>query len=126
MASDTFAEAYVVPLDKILLDIKQSLGAVSIGLPSRRDIFNWRLTHVPSDSVPALDSGYESLNSSPRNYDQKGSLRPSTSEQIFSRTRVSSTSTRPDNLTIRTLGLRHRLRSILRKVFFKPKLESKS
>ena len=38
VASDVLREAYVVPFDKIVLDIKNRLGAVSVHLPSRNDI----------------------------------------------------------------------------------------
>ena len=90
VASDAFAEAYVVPLDKILLDIKHSLGAVSICLPSPSDIFNWRIAHVPElmgsrqpgstrDTIIKLDSCFASLNSSPTNIGERASRRPSTS-----------------------------------------------
>ena len=79
MASDALAEAYVVPFDKILLDIKHSLGAVSICLPSRSDISKWRQVHDPEilmgrrlpgpvvegHSESTLDSGYASVNPSP-------------------------------------------------------------
>ncbi len=79
VASDAFAEAYVIPFDKILLDIKHSLGAVSICLPSRSDISNWRQVHDPEilmgsrlpkpeirgHSGSTLDSGYASVNPSP-------------------------------------------------------------
>ena len=80
MASDALREAYVVPFDKILLDIKDSLGAVSICLPTRSEISAWRgslldsiselpsdpISELPSDSIselpsPSIDSGYVSM-----------------------------------------------------------------
>ena len=72
VASDVLREAYVVPFDKILLDIKNHLGAVSVRLPSRNDIS--RRTEgkypIPRASSPQAgiafsDSGYSSVNGTP-------------------------------------------------------------
>ena len=56
MASDALGEAYVVPFDKILQDIKHSLGALSICLPTRSEISAWqRVSRVDlsSNILPA-------------------------------------------------------------------------
>ena len=77
VASDALGEAYVVPFNQILLDIKYSLGAVSTRLPGRSDISDCQFgdygdgePSAPSNcSAHNLDSGYASQGSSPRHHD---------------------------------------------------------
>ena len=82
MASDALKDAYVVPFDKILLDIKHSLGALSICLPTRRQIYAWhrgshvdlRSNELPERGIPSppsIDSGYVSNQVSPYLFEQE-------------------------------------------------------
>ena len=64
VASDALGEAYVVPFDQTLLDIKHCLGAESVCLPSRSDISPSKYgsyPHVIHDSPSIPDSGYHSV-----------------------------------------------------------------
>ena len=70
VASDALGEIYVVPFDQILLDIKHTLGAVSISLPSQSDISLRRGGYYSpfiGDGLSGhmLDSGHGSENPSP-------------------------------------------------------------
>ena len=91
MASDALGEAYVVPFDKILLDIKHSLGAVSICLPTRSEISAWhRGSHVdlrnnrlPASTIhspPNVDSGYVSYQVTPTYNDEDDFCTPEDEE----------------------------------------------
>ena len=80
MASDALGEIYVVPFDQILLDIKHTLGAVSISLPSQSDISFRRGDYYSSfmgDGLSGhmLDSSYGSENPSPPGPTERASSR---------------------------------------------------
>ena len=87
VAADALGEAYVVPFDKTLLDIKHSLGAVSVCLPSRSEFPNWRNNHyvheldrgtpgLQSHPIAEPDSGYASVACTPDKVANRVSPRP--------------------------------------------------
>ena len=105
MASDALGEAYVVPFDKILLDIKHSLGAVSISLPSRSDFPNWRNGHY----INVMDSGRPGFQNHPGLSPDSGyASSATTSERAYERAlpppyMSERASFRPSNVSSRDL-----------------------